>query len=137
MKIKVGETEYEATFNAFTPIVFSREFMVKEPNGSVRPKDIVEDVGLIVESLNAVDIPSIAGLLEIFYACIKTADRKFDLPFDKWVMEFPPDAYDLKKAEGWAASVMEIVADNFFPSASDGVGAKGAKKSASATSKKS
>lgn len=48
MVIDFGEgMEFEATFNGFTPIVFSRTFSVEKPNGATRPKDINEDVGMI------------------------------------------------------------------------------------------
>ncbi len=121
MVIKVGEVEYEADFNGFTPIVFSRTFTVDKPNGGKRPKDINEDVGLIVETMQSCGMPSMSALLEIFYACIKTAKPKWKVDFDKWVKSLPREAFDLQKGDGWAADVMAIVEDNFFPSTSDGV----------------
>lgn len=123
MVITVGEDEYEATFNGFTPIVFSRCFHVVNDNGTKRPKDMAEDVGMILASLQTAGIPAIAALLEIFYACIKTATPKFDVAFDKWVESFPPEAFDMQEEEGWATDVMQIVQDNFFRSARDGVDA--------------
>lgn len=116
MVIKVGENEFEATFNAFTPIAFSRCFNVVKPNGTMRPKDINEDTGAILENLDKFGFPPIVPLLEIFYACIKTANPKFDEKFDDWVSAFPAEAFDLERADGWAHDVMQIVRDNFFPS---------------------
>ena len=121
MVIKVGEVEYEATFNGFTPIVFSRTFTVEKPGGAKRPKDINEDVGLIVETMQSCGMPSMSALLEIFYACIKTAKPKWSTTFDKWVKSLPQEAFDLQKGDGWASDVMTIVEDNFFPSTPDGV----------------
>lgn len=127
MVVKIGEVEYEAEFNGFTPIVFSRTFTVEklnakgEPTGAFRPKDINEDVGLIVETMKACGMPSMSALLEIFYACIKTAKPKWKVDFDKWVKSLPQEAFDLQKGDGWAADVMEIVEANFFPSTPDGV----------------
>lgn len=144
MVIKVSEgVEYEAAFNGFTPIVFSRAFTVDklnasgEPTGIKRPKDINEDVGMIVESMQACGMPAMAALLEIFYACIKTANRKFDVPFDAWVESLPAEAFDLQKGDGWAADVMGIVEDNFFPSTPDGVEAAPAEKTRPTASKQS
>lgn len=135
MKIKVGDSEFEATFNAFTPIAFSRCFNVVNPNGTTRPKDINEDTGAILENLDKFGFPPIVPLLEIFYACIKTADPKFDEKFDDWVSSFPVDEFDLERRDGWATDVMQIVMDNFFPRAKkDAVGAAQAEKAASAAS---
>ena len=89
------------------------------PNGTRRPKDINEAVGAILAAQNEYGFPPIAPLLEIFYACIKTATPKFDEMFDEWVSAFPADAYDLGRSDGWASDVMEIVQDNFFPSAKE------------------
>lgn len=139
MQIKIGDVAYEAAFNGFTPIVFSRTFTVDkmnaagEPTGAKRPKDINEDVGMIVESMQACGMPAMAALLEIFYACIKTADRKFDTPFSAWVESLPAEAFDLQKGDGWAADVMGIVEDNFFPSAHDDVEAAPAEAASAAT----
>lgn len=121
MVIKVGDQEFEATFNAFTPIAFSRAFSVVNPNGTRRPKDINEDVGAILAAQSEYGFPPIAPLLEIFYACIKTATPKFDKQFDEWVSALPADAYDLGRSDGWASDVMGIVKDNFFPSAKEDV----------------
>lgn len=132
MKITVGENEYEAIFNGFAPIVFSRCFSVVGENGVRRPKDISEDVGLIAESLASVGIPAITGLLEIFYACVKTASPKFDVPFNEWVAAFPPDSFDMQRSDGWAADVMGIVQANFFPATTDDMDAAPAEKAAAA-----
>lgn len=136
MLIKVGDREFEATFNAFTPIAFSRCFNVVKPNGITRPKDINEDTGAILENLEKFGFPPIVPLLEILYACIKTADPKFDEGFDAWVSSFPADGFDLGRNDGWASDVMTIVQDNFFPSAKkDAVEAETAEKAAPAASK--
>ena len=136
MLIKVGENSYEATFNAFTPIVFSRYFHVVNPNGTRRPKDINEAVGAILAAQNEYGFPPIAPLLEIFYACIKTATPKFDEMFDEWVSAFPADAYDLVRADGWASDVMEIVQDNFFPSAKEVMDTATAEEESAAAAKR-
>ncbi len=115
MIIKVGEKEFEATCNAFTPIVYSRCFAVDNPNGTRRPKDINEALGAIIAAQSEYGFPPIVPMLEIFYACVKTANQKFDEKFDEWVSEFPPDSYDLGRADGWAFDVMQIILDNFFP----------------------
>lgn len=143
MVIKIGKTEYEAAFNGFTPIVFSRCFTVQKldasgkPTGIYRPKDINESVGLLADSLQSYGVPAMAPLLEILYACIKTATPKFDVPFGDWVKALPPGTFDLQKGDGWAADVIKIVEDNFFPSASDGMAAKTAKETRAAASKQS
>ena len=143
MVIKIGETAYEAEFNGFTPIVFSRCFTVQKldasgkPTGIYRPKDINESVGLLADSLQSYGVPAMAPLLEILYACIKTATPKFDVPFGDWVKAFPAGTFDLQKGDGWAADVIKIVEDNFFPSASNGVAPKTAKKTRAAASKQS
>lgn len=135
MIIKVGEKEFEATFNAFTPIAFSRCFSVENPNGTRRPKDINEAVGAILAAQMEYGFPPITPLLEVFYACIKTATPKFDEKFDDWVSAFPADAYDLGRSDGWASDVMRIVQDNFFPSKEDAVEAETAEKAAASASK--
>lgn len=143
MVIKVGELEFEADFNGWTPIAFSRVFKVEtldnegNPTGKFRPKDINEDVGLIVESMKACGMPAMSAMLEIFYACIKTATPAFKQSFSDWVKSLPKEAFDLQKGDGWAADVMGIVEDNFFPSTPDGVEAAPAKKPRSAASKQS
>lgn len=126
MRVTIGDKGFEATFNGFTPVVFSRCFTVEkfDSNGKKigeRPKDINEDVGLIIETMRACGMPPMAPLLEILYACVKTANRKLTKPFDKWVAELPAEAFDLQKGDGWAADVMGIVEDNFFPSRPDDV----------------
>lgn len=136
MLIKVGEKEFEATFNAFTPIAYSRCFNEVVEGGRKRPKDIADAVSKIAGSLMTSDVPAIVPLLEIFYACIKTATPKFDTGFDEWVSSFPPDAYNLERRDGWASDVMRIVEDNFFPSAAkDAVEAEEAEKARPAASK--
>lgn len=136
MLIKVGEKEFEATFNAFTPIAYSRCFNEVVEGGRKRPKDIADAVSKIAGSLMTSDVPAIVPLLEIFYACIKTATPKFDTGFDEWVSSFPPDAYNLERRDGWASDVMRIVEDNFFPSAAkDAVEAEEAEKASPAVSK--
>lgn len=134
MVIDFGDgMEFEATFNGFTPIVFSSTFSVEKPNGATRPKDINEDVGMIVETMKSCGMPSMTALLEIAYACIKTAKPRWGLGFDKWVKSLPPAAFDLQKGDGWAADVMGIVEDNFFPSTPDGVEAAPAEAASAAT----
>lgn len=143
MVIKIGEMEFEAEFNGWTPIAFSRVFKVEtldnegNPTGKFRPKDINEDVGLIVESMRSCGMPAMSALLEIFYACIKTATPAFKQTFGDWVKSLPKEAFDLQKGDGWAADVMGIVEDNFFPSTPDGVEAAPAKKPRAAASKQS
>ena len=44
-----------------------------------------------------------------------------------------PAAFDLQKGDGWAADVMGIVEDNFFPSTPDGVEAAPAEAASAAT----
>ena len=136
MVIKVGDKEFEATFNAFTPIAYSRCFNEVVEGGRKRPKDIADAVSKSAGSLRTSDVPAIVPLLEIFYACIKTATPKFDTGFDEWVSSFPSDAYNLERKDGWASDVMRIVEDNFFPSAAkDAVEAEGAEKASPAASK--
>ena len=138
MEIKVGDATYTADFTGFTPIAYSRCFHVTKQNGMRRPKDITEAVGLIAETLTAYGMPSIEPLLEIFYACIKTADQKFPTSFDEWVSSFPADAYDMGRSDGWAADVMGgLIEPNFFPSTADGVDAATAEKAEPAASKQS
>jgi hypothetical protein len=115
-EIAVGDKTYPVACNAFTPIVFSREFSVTRADGSKRPKDINEDVSMILDVTANSSVAPVVPLLEIFYACAKTASAKLD-SFDEWVKAFPADAYDLERADGWAADVMGIVSENFFPHA--------------------
>lgn len=136
MIIKVGENEFEAVFNAFTPIAYSRCFSVVNANGTQRPKDIADAVSQIASSLMTSDVPAIVPLLEIFYACIKTASPKFDTAFDDWVSSFPPDAYNLERKDGWASDVMRIVEDNFFPSAKEDVETAPAEEGGTAAAKR-
>lgn len=122
-EIAVGDKTYPVACNAFTPIVFSREFSVERADGAKRPKDINEDVSMILE-VNAVSsVTPIVPMLEIFYACAKTANPKIK-PFKDWIGDFPPDAYDLERSGGWSADVMEIVKENFFPHAKEDVAAE-------------
>lgn len=143
MVIKIGEMEFEAAFNGFTPIVFSRVFRVEKltnegkPTGNFRPKDINEAVGLVADSMQTCGMPAMSALLEIFYACIKTAAPKFNESFNDWVTSLPMEAFDLQKGDGWAADVMGIIEENFFPSTPDGVEAAPAKKSRTTTAKQS
>ena len=115
-EIAVGGETYPVACNAFTPIVFSREFSMTRADGSRRPKDINEDVAMIVDVLANSNVAPVMPLLEIFYACAKTAGAALP-PFDEWVKKFPPDAYDLERSDGWSADVMGIVRENFFPNA--------------------
>lgn len=119
-EITVGGETYHVECNAFTPIVFSREFSVARADGSKRPKDINEDVSMVLEVQACSSVAPVVPLLEIFYACAKTADRKLK-PFDEWVKGFPADAYDLERSDGWATDVMGIVQENFFPNAGKNV----------------
>ena len=82
------------------------------------------------------DVPAIVPLLEIFYACIKTATPKFDTGFDEWVSSFPSDAYNLERKDGWSSDVMRIVEDNFFPSAKEDVEAKTAEEESADAAKR-
>lgn len=136
MVIEVGGVEHAAEFNGFTPIAFSREFSVVRPNGASRPKDINEAVGLIIDSMSTCGVPAMSALLEIFYACVKTATPSFGPSFDEWVRSLPAEAFDLQKGDGWAADVMGIVEANFFPSASDGLDAEAAEAGPAAPSGK-
>ena len=129
MLIKVGEKSYEATFNAFTPIAYSRCFNEVVEGGRKRPKDIADAVSKIAGSLMTSDVPAIVPLLEIFYACINTG-------FDEWVSSFPSDAYNLERKDGWASDVMRIVEDNFFPSAKEDVEAAPAEEESAAAAKR-
>ena len=135
MLIKVGDKEFEAAFNGFTPVAYSRCFSVVNPNGTQRPKDINEAVGAILEAQSKYGFPPIVPLLEIFYACVKTASPKFDTAFDDWIASFPSNAYDLGRSNGWASDVMKIVGDNFFPSAQEDVATATAEESGTATTK--
>lgn len=121
--IEVGGVKYPVACNAFTPIAFSREFFVERKDGSRRPKDINEDVSVVLEVTSASNMPPIVPLLEIFYACAKTynatAKEKTDLgkSFEDWVRSFPQSEFDLEREGGWASDVMQIIKDNFFPNA--------------------
>ena len=122
-EINIGGSAVPVACNAFTPIVFSREFSVERADGSKRPKDINEDVSMILEVTSASSVAPIVPLLEIFYSCAKTADPKLK-PFEEWIGDFPPDAYDLERSGGWSADVMGIVKDNFFPHAKEDLAAE-------------
>lgn len=117
MIVKIGDNEYEAVCNGLTPIAYSRCFSVVNDIGVKRPKDINEAVGAIIDAQRVYGFPPIVPLLEILYACIKTADPRFPVKFNDWVSAFPADAYDLGRSDGWASDVMDIVAENFFPNA--------------------
>lgn len=123
--VKVGDAEYPVACNAFTPIVFSRAFWVEKPSGDRRPKDIGEAVAAIAEVLRTYSMPPVLPLLEVFYACAKTADPKL-ASFDEWLGAFPVEAFDLERGDGWAADVMQIVQENFFPHAGQDVEAPAA-----------
>ena len=100
MIVKIGDNEYEAICNGLTPIAY-----------------INEAVGAILDAQRVYGFPPIVPLLEILYACIKTADPRFPVKFDDWAAAFPADAYDLGRSDGWASDVMDLVAENFFPHA--------------------
>lgn len=121
--INIGGSAVPVACNAFTPIVFSREFSVERADGSKRPKDINEDVSMILEVTSASSVAPIVPLLEILYSCAKTANPKIK-PFNEFIGDFPPDAYDLERSGGWSADVMEIVKENFFPHAKEDVAAE-------------
>lgn len=122
-EITIGDISVPVACNGFTPIVFSREFSVERLDGSKRPKDINEDVSMILEVTSASSVAPIVPLLEIFYSCAKTANPKLK-PFEELIGDFPPDAYDLERSGGWSADVMEIVKENFFPHAKKDVAAE-------------
>lgn len=122
-EISIGDISVPVACNAFTPIVFSREFSVDRADGSKRPKDINEDVSMILEVTSASRVAPIVPLLEVFYACAKTSNPKIK-PFNEWIGDFPPDAYDLERSGGWSADVMDIVKENFFPHAKKDVAAE-------------
>lgn len=78
----------------------------------------------MILEVNAVSsVTPIVPMLEIFYACAKTANPKIK-PFKDWIGDFPPDAYDLERSGGWSADVMEIVKENFFPHAKEDMAAE-------------
>lgn len=133
MKVTIGGTEYDAEFNGFTPIAYSRCFSETMENGKRRPKDIADAVSKIADSLSSFGLPAIVPLLEILYACIKTANPKFDVSFDDWVSALPPDVYNLERADGWATDVMGFVEENFFPSARNAVDTATAETASAAT----
>lgn len=140
MKISNGAKEYEAVFNGFTPIAYSRCFSEKTERGTMRPKDIADAVSKIADSLITYDVPAITPLLEIFYACIKTADisreeKQLAVGFDDWVSEFPAESFDLQNGDGWATDVMHIVEENFFPKAKEHVDAETAEETGAAATK--
>ncbi|EEA89615.1 hypothetical protein [Collinsella stercoris] len=130
MDIRIGEKAYKAEFNGFTPIAFSRAFKEVAENGRKRPRDIAEAVSRIADSITTYGVPAVTPLLEILYACIKTAEPTFSKTFDEWVSALPSSAFNLERKDGWATDVMRIVEDNFFPSAKDGVEAEAAEKAA-------
>ena len=126
-EINIGGSTVPVACNGFTPIVFSREFSVERPDGSKRPKDINEDVSVILEVTSTFKVAPIVPLLEIFYSCAKTANPKLK-PFKEFIGDFPPDAYDLERSGGWSADVMGIVKENFFPNAKEDVAAETAEE---------
>lgn len=119
-EINIGDVTVPVACNGFTPIVFSREFSVERADGSKRPKDINEDVTMILEVTSATHVAPIVPLLEIFYSCAKTANPKIK-PFNEFIGDFPPDAYDLECSGGWSSDVMDIVKENFFPHSKEDV----------------
>lgn len=126
--IKVGEHTYQVACNAFTPIVYQGAFSAERADGTRRPKDIMEAVGIIANTLTAVEAPAIAPLMEIFYAFAKTANPKL-CGFREFVEGFPADAFDMTRKDGWAADVMSLIEANFFPGAKEeGVGAEEAEE---------
>lgn len=135
MEIRIGEETYKAEFNGFTPIAFSRAFTEVTETGRKRPRDIADAVSKIVDSLTTYEVPAITPLLEILYACIKTATPTFSQTFDEWASALPCGTFSLERKDGWAADVMRIVEDNFFPSAKDGVEAETTEKADAETSK--
>lgn len=111
MLITVGDKQYEAVVNGFTPIAFSSTFRVAKKNGEWREKDISEDISLIVD---ADSIPPILPLLECFYAFVKSANPAFKTSFKEFVESFPAEAYDLTAEGGWSEAVAELIKENFF-----------------------
>lgn len=135
MEIRIGEETYKAEFNGFTPIAYSRAFSDATANGRKRPRDIADAVSKIADSLTTYDVPAITPMLEILYACIKTATPTFPQTFDEWASNLPSGTFSLERKDGWAADVMRIVEDNFFPSAKDGVEAEASEKAAAESAK--
>lgn len=135
MEIRIGEETYKAEFNGFTPIAYSRAFSDAAANGRKRPRDIADAVSKIADSLTTYDVPAITPMLEILYACIKTATPTFPQTFDEWASALPSGTFNLERKDGWAADVMRIVEDNFFPSAKDGVEAEASEKAAAESAK--
>lgn len=135
MEIRIGEEVYNAEFNGFTPIAFSRAFTEVTEAGRKRPRDIADAVSKIADSLTTYEVPAITPMLEILYACIKTATPTFPQTFDEWASSLPSGTFSLERKDGWAADVMRIVEDNFFPSAKDGVEAETPEKAAAEASK--
>lgn len=128
MDVRIGEETCKAEFNGFTPIAFSRAFTEVTETGRKRPRDITDAVSSIAESLATCGIPAITPMLEILYACIKTATPTFSRTFEDWVSSLPAGTYNMERQDGWAADVMRIVEDNFFPSAADVVEAETSEK---------
>lgn len=121
MEIRIGEETYKAELNAFTPIVYSRCFTTEGAKGLRRPKDINEAIGAVLEVNGKYGFPPVLPLLEVLYACIKTADPKFDAKFEDWVSSLPMSAFDLQVEDGWASDVTDLIQQNFFPNAAAGV----------------
>lgn len=130
-EITLGDSKVEIACNAFTPIAFSQSFSATRADGTHRPRDISDDIAQIVDSLTHNGFPAITPLLEVFYAMAKTADPKLE-PFEQWLGAFPAGAFDLTDGEGWAAQVMKVIQDNFFPGAKE-VASEAAEASAAAT----
>ena len=129
-KIMVCGNEVGIECNAFTPIAFSQSFYDTRDDGTRRPRDISDDLAKLIESLQYNSIPAITPLLDIFYAMARTADPKIE-PFAKWITAtFPPTAFDLTDGGGWAAEVLKVIEDNFFPGAKE-VSSEAAEASAS------
>lgn len=118
--ITVGGVEHAVTCNAFTPIVYAGQFKERKPSGGYKPRDISEAIGIIADSMASVGFPAIAPLLEIFWSFEKTENRGLE-DFDAWLANFPADAFDLTKKEGWATDVMQLVEANFFPGSGEDV----------------
>lgn len=114
--IDFGEgKELELECSAFTPIVFSESFSVEKPDGGHRPKDLTEAIAEITDRIAESGVPPMSPLLEVLYACAKSADLKIP-GFRKWLESLPDDALDLSREDGWAKEVIDLITQQFFRS---------------------
>ena len=106
---------------AFTPFIYSEEFLTEDKNGRLRGEDINAAIVRVFEDYDSpYYIPPITDLQRLFWAFEKTANRALK-SFPDWLDELPDTVIsleDMNDEGSWVHAVIKQIEYSFFPHAS-------------------